>query len=53
MGGKVLIVAVLAILMTAPIGSVLITLLGPRLLTKTNPNGTQQPLSTVRQSLEH
>lgn len=31
---KILIIAVLAILITAPIGSIIITLLGPRLLTK-------------------
>lgn len=31
---KILIIAVLAILITAPIGSIIITLLGPKLLTK-------------------
>ncbi|XP_076454001.1 sodium/hydrogen exchanger 9B2-like isoform X2 [Babylonia areolata] len=40
LGSKVLTIAVLAILITAPIGALLIALLGPRLLHKTEPGHT-------------
>lgn len=38
-GRKILLMAVLAILSTAPIGAVLISILGPKLLTKNQSQG--------------
>ncbi|KAJ8873558.1 hypothetical protein PR048_024376 [Dryococelus australis] len=44
---KVLVVAVMAILVTAPLGAILITMLGPRLLAKTDHS---VPPATLSQS---